>query len=167
MTKDVISKKSIQVKCCSDEDLIIVFVLEKHFRIMLTSVRLLTGICESNFQCLSVCSFTGCALRIMLFGESSAKKTALCNFIVKKTGFDMSRFSHTKQVVQGEWKGQPVTVVKTPDLFGKSLKAMNEEMRSCVSLCPPGPNVLLLLVKPSEFTEENRKTLRVHPEFVW
>lgn len=47
MTKDVISKKSIQVKCCSDEDLVIVFVLEKHFRIMLTSVRLLTGICES------------------------------------------------------------------------------------------------------------------------
>ncbi|KAL3966342.1 KRAB domain-containing zinc finger protein [Sarotherodon galilaeus] len=63
--------------------------------------------------------------------------------------------AHTK------WKRKPVTVVKTPDMFSMTVKAIIEEMRSCVSLSLPGPNVLLLLVRPSDFTEENRTTLKV------
>ncbi|XP_039859555.1 GTPase IMAP family member 8-like [Simochromis diagramma] len=100
----------------------------------------------------------GRGLCMLLFGGNSAKKTALCNFIVKKN-YDFSGFSPDRQVFHGEWRGKPLTVVKTPDFLSPSLKAAREEMKSCVSLCPPGPNVLLLMVKPSDFTVQSRKTL--------
>ncbi|XP_063345198.1 uncharacterized protein LOC134638482 [Pelmatolapia mariae] len=70
-------------------------------------------------------------------------------------------FSPDGQVFHGEWRGKPLTVVKTPDFLNPSLKAVREEMKSCVSLCPPGPNVLLLMVKPSDFTTQSRKTLNL------
>ncbi|KAL4006291.1 chromosome alignment-maintaining phosphoprotein 1 [Sarotherodon galilaeus] len=102
----------------------------------------------------------GRRLCILLFGGNSAKKTELCNFIVKKN-YDFSGFSPDREVFHGEWRGKPVTVVKSPDFLSPSLKAVREEMRSCVSLCPPGPNVLLLMVKPSDFTKQSRKTLNL------
>ncbi|XP_067429529.1 GTPase IMAP family member 8-like [Thunnus thynnus] len=107
----------------------------------------------------------GCGLRIVLFGKSKHEKTTLCNFITKKKHFDFfdfQRFSLTNQCesVSGEWNGKSLTVVKTPDIFSLSVETLREEMKNCVTLCPPGPNVLLLLVKPSDFTERNRQTLK-------
>ncbi|KAM9360716.1 GTPase IMAP family member 8-like [Symphorus nematophorus] len=64
------------------------------------------------------------------------------------------------EVACGEWRGKPLTVGKTPNIFKLSVGKVREEMKRCISLCPPGPNVLLLLVNPSDFTEENRKTLK-------
>ncbi|KAM4579113.1 GTPase IMAP family member 8-like [Fundulus diaphanus] len=83
----------------------------------------------------------------------------LCNFMLEKKSLGISPTRHqAKPFEQGLWKGKSLTVVKIPESqIGKVLK---EELKSCVNLCPPGPNVLLLLVKPSDFTEKERRTLK-------
>ncbi|XP_026198283.1 ankyrin repeat domain-containing protein 26-like [Anabas testudineus] len=101
-------------------------------------------------------------LRIVMFGKQDDKKTTMGNFITGTKEFSTLKFTSHKHCVSAsvEWRGKPVTVVKTPDMFSLSVEAVREEMKNCVTLCSPGPNVLLLLVKPSDFTEENRKTLK-------
>ncbi|XP_050930794.1 GTPase IMAP family member 8 isoform X2 [Lates calcarifer] len=102
------------------------------------------------------------SFRIVLLGKSDDKKTELGNSIITDQVFHHQKHSPTSHCVasSGEWRGKPLTVVKTPDWFSLSEEAVRKEVKSCVSLCRPGPNVLLLLVKPSDFTEENRKTLK-------
>ncbi|XP_071340155.1 GTPase IMAP family member 8-like isoform X2 [Trachinotus anak] len=98
--------------------------------------------------------------RIALLGKTDENKTKLGNLIIRDQGFHSQKATSHCVASCGEWKGQPVTVVKTPDMFSLSVEIMRREVKRCVSLCSPGPNVLLLLVKPSDFTEENRKTLK-------
>ncbi|XP_026178271.1 GTPase IMAP family member 8-like [Mastacembelus armatus] len=102
-------------------------------------------------------------LRIVLLGKSDDKKTKLGNFIIRDQVFHhQQKLSPTRQSVAscGEWRGKPVTVVKTPDVFSLTEENQRREVKRCVTLCSPGPNVLLLLVKPSDFTEENRNSLK-------
>lgn len=51
-----------------------------------------------------------------------------------------------------------IIVVTTPDLFSLPEAQLKHEMKKSVILCPPGPNVLLLLLKP-DFNEEERHKL--------
>ncbi|XP_041832846.1 GTPase IMAP family member 8-like [Melanotaenia boesemani] len=96
----------------------------------------------------------GCGISIMLFGTSQSMKTVLCNFIMKKKDLDFARSWKTSQVFHGRWRGTSLIIQKAPE----SLKITREEMEKC--FCPPGPNVLLLLVKPSDFTEKDRESLK-------
>ncbi|XP_034744803.1 uncharacterized protein LOC117954871 [Etheostoma cragini] len=103
------------------------------------------------------------ALRIVLLGKSEDKQRKIGNFIFGNQFFhNQTRPVSTKQCVaiRGEWRGKPITLVKTPDMFSLSGKNLRREVENCVTLCPPGPNALLLLVKPPEFTEENRQNLK-------
>ncbi|XP_047237118.1 GTPase IMAP family member 8-like isoform X1 [Girardinichthys multiradiatus] len=101
-------------------------------------------------------------LRIVIFGKSEDYKNSLCKSIMKKKQIPFIKLNPSKHsvVACGEWRGKPVKVVKSPDIFSLSVETLIEELQSCMTLCLPGPNVLLLLVKPSEFTEKNRKTLK-------
>lgn len=52
-----------------------------------------------------------------------------------------------------------LTVVQTLNIFSHPGNRVKHDMKRCVAQCHPGPNVLLLLVKPSDFTEEDRQIL--------
>ncbi|XP_022623849.1 LOW QUALITY PROTEIN: GTPase IMAP family member 8-like [Seriola dumerili] len=103
-----------------------------------------------------------CEFRIVMVGRSEVKKKTLCNFITGSKQFRSLTVKPLKQceAASGEWRGKPLTVVKAPDMFSLSVETLIEEVKKCETLCSPGPNVLLLLVKPSDFTEENRRTLK-------
>ncbi|XP_059194987.1 uncharacterized protein LOC131976091, partial [Centropristis striata] len=94
-------------------------------------------------------------LRIVLLGKSDDKQTRLGNFIIRNQSFH----SPTRRCVAmpGQWRGKPLTVVNTPDMFSLSEKDVSRQVQDCVSFCP---NVLLLLVNPSGFTEKNTQTLK-------
>ncbi|GLD73041.1 GTPase IMAP family member 8-like protein [Lates japonicus] len=103
------------------------------------------------------------ALRIVLVGKSQDRKTRLGNFITGDKHFHLSSQTPTEQCVTtlcGEWRGKSLIVVKTPDMFSLSEQTVKREMSRCMNLCLPGPNVLLLLVKPSEFNTENKQRLK-------
>ncbi|KAJ0067072.1 hypothetical protein NL108_010218, partial [Boleophthalmus pectinirostris] len=126
----------------------------KH-RLLLT--RIIKIVKEQNY-CLFLCFFLSLSFTdftILLFGKSDVKKAKLTNFM---TG--AQTFAKPGKIASGEWRGNHLKVVRTPDLSSLSVKTMGEEMKRCVSLCSSGPNILLLLVKPSNFTEEDRKQLK-------
>ncbi|KAF3695311.1 GTPase IMAP family member 8 Immune-associated nucleotide-binding protein 9 [Channa argus] len=105
-------------------------------------------------------------LRIVLLGKSEDKKTKLGNFIIEDQVFHSSIIGQFTKPVKhcvaacSEWRGKRLTVVKTPDMFSLSELTLRQEVETCMNLCPPGPNVLLLLVKPSEFNKEDKEKLQ-------
>lgn len=77
------------------------------------------------------------------------------------TGDLLQKVSPSTTVTQGQYRKTRLTIVKTSDVFSLAGEKVKHEMKKCVALCPPGPNVLLLLIKPSEFSEEDRQKLKL------
>lgn len=67
-------------------------------------------------------------------------------------------------VTCGEYKKAMIIVVTTPDMFSLPEAQLKHEMKKSVALCPPGPNVLLMLLKP-DFSEEERDKLNLIVSF--
>lgn len=103
--------------------------------------------------------FIASELRIVVFGNSQHEKTTLTNFITRGERPPNRRSSKQSTAAYGEWRRKRLTVVETPDVFSLPKQRIKHEMRTCVALCPPGPNVLLLLLKSSHFNEEKREQL--------
>ncbi|XP_051807200.1 golgin subfamily A member 4-like [Acanthochromis polyacanthus] len=98
--------------------------------------------------------------RIVLLGKNEKEKTKFGKFIIRDQTFDLRKSNQRCVALCGELEGKCVTVVKTPDLFSFPEQKVRGEVKRCISLNLPGPNVLLLLVKPSEFKEKDEEKLK-------
>ncbi|XP_017288564.2 GTPase IMAP family member 8 [Kryptolebias marmoratus] len=103
-----------------------------------------------------------CAFRIVLLGKNEDIKAKLFNFILKNPGYYLQRSVPVKQCVAtcGEWKGNSVLVVQTPDMFSMPGETLKKEIKRCKRLSFPGPNVLLLIVESSVFSDSKKQRLK-------
>ncbi|XP_042559972.1 GTPase IMAP family member 9-like, partial [Clupea harengus] len=111
-------------------------------------------------------------LRIMLLGYRKAGKSSSGNTILGREEFDT--VGRTAQCVkrQGQVAGRQVTVVDAPGWWRnyqleETPELTKNEIELSVSLCPPGPHALLLVIRvDTPLTETHRRSLQEHLELL-
>ncbi|KAK9952013.1 hypothetical protein ABG768_017879 [Culter alburnus] len=115
-------------------------------------------------------------LRIVLMGYRDAGKSSSGNTILGREEFDLKR---SAQCVRrhGEVADRHITVIEAPGWWRnftveKSPEILKQEILLSVSLCPPGPNAVLLIIPvDSRFKETEIKSVQGHldllSERVW
>ncbi|XP_062391217.1 GTPase IMAP family member 8-like [Sardina pilchardus] len=111
-------------------------------------------------------------LKIVLLGYRAAGKSSSGNTILGRQKFDAvgRRAQCVKR--QGDVGGRQVTVVEAPGwLRDAQLKdtpeLTKEEIELSVSLCPPGPHALLLVIRvETSFLETERRSVEEHLELL-
>ncbi|XP_047665340.1 uncharacterized protein LOC113650933 isoform X2 [Tachysurus fulvidraco] len=100
-------------------------------------------------------------VRIVLLGYSNAGKSSSGNTIL---GEEKIKFNQSSQCVtrQGHVTGRKITVVEAPGWQrDKAVKQfLKQEIQTSVSMCPPGPHAVLLVIRLDIiFTKKERKEL--------
>lgn len=64
-------------------------------------------------------------------------------------------------------KGKEIDLINTPDLLSSKItpEELKKQVENCVRLSAPGPHVLLLVLQPADFTEDQKKKLQTVLEF--
>ncbi|KAI4876254.1 hypothetical protein NFI96_032857, partial [Prochilodus magdalenae] len=102
-------------------------------------------------------------LRIVLLGYRYAGKSSAGNTILNREMFELKR---TAQCVkrQGEAAGRHITVVEAPGWWinepvEDSSELLKQEMVLSVSLCPPGPHAVLLIIRVDCVLKKNYRRI--------
>ncbi|KAL7834354.1 hypothetical protein SRHO_G00286010 [Serrasalmus rhombeus] len=105
-------------------------------------------------------------LRIVLLGYRYAGKSSAGNTILNREEFELKR---TAQCVkrQGEAAGRHITVVEAPGWWRmkpveRSTELMKQEIVLSVSLCPPGPHAVLLIINVDDDFKETYRNIVGH-----
>ena len=104
-------------------------------------------------------------LRMVLLGKNSSEISRVGNFILGREAFDTeapppSAEWHNERA-RGKVERSYITLINTPHLFdpGLSLDQLRVQVTESMSLCAPGPHVLVLVLQPDDFNEEDRDRL--------
>ncbi|KAI4890650.1 hypothetical protein NFI96_026379, partial [Prochilodus magdalenae] len=102
-------------------------------------------------------------LRIVLLGSRAAGRSSAGNIILNREEFELKR---TAQCVkrQREEAGRHLTVVEAPGWWSNvpvegSTELLKQETVLSVSLCPPGPHAVLLIIRVDRVFKENSKSV--------
>ncbi|XP_042558878.1 GTPase IMAP family member 8-like [Clupea harengus] len=111
-------------------------------------------------------------MRIVLLGHRMNWKVSSGNIILGREAFDTS--GRTAECVkrEGETAGRHITVVEAPGWFRNQTvvetpERDKQEIVLSLSLCPPGPHAVLLVIHPFlSFTETHRRSVQEHLELL-
>ncbi|XP_073724392.1 GTPase IMAP family member 8-like [Misgurnus anguillicaudatus] len=104
-------------------------------------------------------------LRIVLMGYKYAGKSSSGNIILNREEFDLKTSAQCVKR-QREVADRHITVIEAPGWWidepvEKSTELLKEEILLSVSLCPPGPHIVLLVIRvDTRFKDVERKVLQ-------
>ncbi|XP_069055036.1 trichohyalin-like [Lepisosteus oculatus] len=109
-------------------------------------------------------------LNIVLLGCEKAGKSSAGNTILGREEFDAEGGTEECEKRQGEVAGRQITVVDTPGWEWDNIKSTSEQVKQetvySVSLCPPGPHALLLVIPLITLREKQRRSVKEHLELL-
>ncbi|XP_036420879.1 GTPase IMAP family member 7-like [Colossoma macropomum] len=104
-------------------------------------------------------------LRILLLGKNSSEISSVGNVILGRDAFHTEApppsVQQRSERARGKLKEKNITLINTPHLFDSqpSVDELIRRVTECMSLCAPGPHVIVLVLQPDNFTETNRDRL--------
>ncbi|KAL6463237.1 hypothetical protein MHYP_G00276280 [Metynnis hypsauchen] len=111
-------------------------------------------------------------LRIVLLGNRYSGKSSAGNTILNREEFELKR---TAQCVkrQRNVAGRHITVVEAPGWWkNEPVELLKQEIMLSVSLCPPGPHALLIVIRSDTLFKKNekkalKKCLKLFSDNIW